>query len=339
MNPDPVRLIFVVPTPDDFHSGGNLYNANLIEALKSLEYECVIAQPSDLQKLKTTSENFLFWDTLFLDQIKYINPEEDNWLIVHHLESLHPPNGYASDQWFEEKEADLLKKFDGFIVSSGFTSNYLESKGFQKEKIIVVEPALDRKAEIPYRNFKGVNALIVANLQERKGIAPFLKRLSNIELPENLRITLAGSDQFEPEYAQRCKNLIERSSTLSKHFNYLGQVSPVNIWRLYQEANLLISTAFMETYGMAIQEAAATGLPLLVLNGGNAANHVKESENGLVGQDLSDLIDKLCRIAENPGFHRSLAKNAERMAMSNQYTWEEAAKGLIKFLGGGRKKV
>ncbi len=335
MNPDPSRLVFVVPQPDEFHSGGNIYNANLIGALKDLKVDCTIAQPADLLRLEIRKNSFLFWDTLYLDQLRYLNANDNNWLIVHHLESLYPSKGYSSDQWFEENEAALLKKFDGFLVSSDFTSNYLKSKGFSKEKIIAIEPALDRKPEISSRDFQTVNALMVANLQERKGIEPFLKSLSEKELPSNLKITLAGSDQFEPEYAQKCLRMIENSPTLGKNFHYLGQASPEEIWALYQQVNLFISTAFMETYGMAIQEAAATGLPLLVLNGGNAANHVKEAKNGMVSQDMSDLVDKLCRIAKNGQLHQKLAQNAENMALRNQYTWEEAGKCLVKFLEGG----
>ncbi|KAA3621819.1 MAG: glycosyltransferase [Bacteroidetes bacterium] len=336
MNPDLAKLIFVIPPPDDFHSGGNLYNANLINALKRLKVECTVLQPVDLLRSEIKTNSFLFWDTLFLDQIMYLNPNDNNWLIVHHLESLYPPEGYSADEWFEEHEAKLLKKFDGFLVSSDFTSSYLESKGFSNEKIMVIEPALDRKAEVPSRDFEVVNALLVANLQERKGIEPFLRALMRKKLPSNLNITLAGSDQFEPGYTQKCLDLIESSSVLHNHFHYLGPKSPEEIWALYTQVNLFISTAFMETYGMAIQEAASTGLPLLVLNGGNAANHVEEGINGLVGQDMSDLVDRLCRIAKNSQLHQQLAENAENMALRNQYTWEEAGKRLVKFLEGGQ---
>ncbi len=332
MNPDRKKLNFVIPDPVSFHSGGNLYNAALIHALSAMGQECSLVNPAELSALRSTREEYFFWDTLFFDQLSYLLPKANNWLIVHHLESLYPSEGFSSVQWFEQRERQLLEKFDGFLVSSNFTAKYLEKGGLPRKKIIVVEPALDKKPEITERRIENVKALIIANLQERKGIVPFLKNLSDARLPEGLKISIAGSARLEPAYAQRCMELIDHLPMLKKHVQYLGEISPEDVWELYSRANLFISTAFMETYGMAIQEAAAAGLPLLVLNGGNAGNHVFEEKNGVVCDRIESLVVQLCRIAENPELHKKLAANAEKMARGNNYTWEKAAKRLMKEL-------
>jgi glycosyltransferase involved in cell wall biosynthesis len=332
MNPDLKRLIFVVPDPDKFHSGGNLYNAALINALESFGQNCSIVEPEQLPVADFKKKSIFFWDTLFLSQLAKRQPDCNNWLIVHHLESLYPPVGYTSNQWFQEKEAPLLEKFDRFLVSSTYTAEYLKQRGFSDEKIIVIVPALGMKPEIPQRQFKSVNALIVANLQERKGIEPFLKALVEKDLPEGLTITIAGSAKFEPAYAQRCIELMDKSPVLKKHFRYLGEVAPEGIWKLYDKANLLISTAFMETYGMALQEAAAKGLPLLVLNGGNAPNHIVEGKNGIVCDNMESLIDQLYHFTGNPGLHKKMTTMAAQMTRSNDYTWATAARRLMEQL-------
>lgn len=332
MNHDLTGFVFVVPPTDAFYSGGNLYNAALLDALVDEGHPSVVYQPKELSGQKFEGNTFLFWDTLFLDQLEYLHPENNNWLIVHHLESLYPPKGYTAEAIYKEHESPLLSKFDGFIVSSVFTAQYLQQRGLDNKKIVVVEPALDNKPPVFERSFDNLNALIVANLQERKGIEPFLQALKERKIPEGLTIKIVGGDQFETEYAQRCKNLIEGSPRLNKCVHYIGTVAPQKVWEFYALANLFISTAYMETYGMAIQEAAASGLPLLVMNGGNAANHVKGDANGRVCNSMGELADQLCLIAGNPGLHKKMALKAERLASRNEYSWSVAARLLVKEL-------
>lgn len=334
MNPDRQHLYFIIPDPEHFYSGGNIYNAALIRALKAMGQACSLLEPQEPSTIIFREQDYFFWDTLFLNKLASLNPEANNWLIVHHLESLYPPKGFSSIQWFEQNERHLLERFDGFLVSSYFTADYLKKMGLIEQKIIVVEPALDHKPEIPERQIETVNALIIANLQERKGILPFLEVLKEKHLPKGLHITIAGSDKFEPAYAAKCKVLIDGAPKFKKHVQYPGSINPEGVWQLYYRSNLFISTAFMETYGMAIQEAAATGLPLLVLNGGNAGKHVVEGKNGIVCQDLDYLVEQLFKITQNQILHKSLTTHAVQKALANDYTWGAAAKRLVEELVG-----
>ncbi|MCB0654269.1 MAG: glycosyltransferase family 4 protein [Saprospiraceae bacterium] len=329
MNHKDHSLTFVVPPPASFHSGGNLYNAFLIEALKEEGVACSLTEP---EKLTTGNKGTVFWDSLFLGRLEYLDSSASNWLIVHHLESLYPPEGFSSAQWFEQEERRLLEQFDGFLVSSPFTAAYLRGKNLGDQDILVIEPALLFELETPKRQVKSIRALMVANLQERKGIFPFLEALAVHEPGFDFSLTIAGSAAMEPGYAKKCMDFMESEPNLGGKVFYEGAKTPQEIRALYWEANLFISTAFMETYGMALQEAAATGLPLLVMKGGNAGNHVIEGQNGLVFETIPQLVQELNVLAKDLKKLSWLGENAARLAKNNHYSWKDAAKLLINHL-------
>lgn len=329
MNHKDHSLIFVVPPPASFHSGGNLYNAFLIKALEEEGVACFLTEP---ERPITGKKGTVFWDSLFLDRLEYLDPSARNWLVVHHLESLYPPPGISGTLCFEQKERPLLEHFDGFLVSSPFTAAYLREKKLGDRDILVIEPALVFEPETPKRHVKSIRALMVANLQERKGIFPFLEALAVHEPGFDFSLTIVGSAAMEPGYAKKCMDLMKSDPGLSGKVLYAGAKTPQEIRTLYLQANLFISTAFMETYGMALQEAAATGLPLLVRKGGHAGNHVMESQNGLVFETIPQLVQELNVLANDLKKLSWLAENAARFAKNNDYSWKDAAKLLINHL-------
>jgi glycosyltransferase involved in cell wall biosynthesis len=335
-----LRLTFVIPDPDTFHSGGNLYNASLIQALREEGVSCTVGEPemlpgrfTDLSSFFETEKELLLWDTLYLDQLEFLNPLQANWLIVHHLESLFPPAGISSRAWFEKNERSKLEQFDGYLVSSPFTAKYLQENGFDIEKILVITPALSFKPMVGNKDFDKVKALMVANVQHRKGIKPLLRALAKRPRIPGFSLTIAGSLEMEPEYAQSCLEFIENNPYLKEVIHFGGPKSPEEVIQLYEQSNLYISTAFMETYGMSLQEASAVGLPLLVLDGGNAANHVKEGENGFVLTDIHSLVAQLQQLTIIRALFEKVGRRAEALAENENYSWKTAAEKFIKRVG------
>ena len=110
---------------------------------------------------------------------------------------------------FERQERPLLELFDGLVVTSEFSKNYFLEKGLQKS-IVVVPPACEMSAAVlpsgSLRASRSVHCLLVANLVATKGILPFFQALAKATWRggEHLQITLAGSDNIEPDYAEHC---------------------------------------------------------------------------------------------------------------------------------------
>lgn len=329
-------ITFVIPDVHAFQSGGNIYNKNLIAGLRE---NGAIIKVMDLVEFKeqliAQLQGHYFFDTLYFTQLEQVFTRKSKqvqfWLIVHHLESLYPPKNWTALNYFQQKEYPSLIQFDGFLTSSQFTADYLTTNFLSQPKI-VIPPAIDY---LPNTNFTRktipIKALIVANLVERKGILPFLQKLNTsslIQQPNQLQIQLIGSATIEKVYAQKCITFFNKNPALQKMVSYEGQLSSVQLHSYYQESNLFISTAFMETYGMALQEARAFRLPILGLDGGNVKHHILQSSTGYLAKDLNNLIHQLENLVSTPNSLAILQKYINENAPTFD-TWKQAGVQLI----------
>ena len=152
---------FWIPDPKAFHSGGNLYNDNLINAL---QVKGIVGQQitkGDIKSIKKGS--YLFVDTLYLDQLDELPTDSSLVLIVHHLESLFPPSGWQSEAYFQRFEKEKLEKFDAFLCSSAFTKSYLQANGLSDKHYLVVPPAIGFETSAFHPESSIVQPLLVAN--------------------------------------------------------------------------------------------------------------------------------------------------------------------------------
>lgn len=327
---------FVIPDVKSFQSGGNIYNKNLIGGLVKIGYSIEVLDWNTYIKTKEGGQGYYFFDTLYLIQLKeYLPRQRKNtyfFLIVHHLESLYPPKNWTSQRYFLEKEYPLLKLFDGFLTSSQFTADYLKGNRLKAKKI-VVPPAIGFQPPRPVnKSTVNIQAIMVANLVERKGILPFLQILTNnqyLQQTQNLQIHLIGTNEIERDYAKSCLQLIEQNPILKKIISYHGQLSTPQVHSLYQKANLFISTAFMETYGMALQEARAFQLPILALKGGNVENHVDNTRTGWLTENMADIVHQLVNLIKHPKDLVSTQQYIINQPTPNIYNWEAAAKQFV----------
>lgn len=332
-----MTITFVIPDVHAFQSGGNIYNKNLIAGLQKNGYSIEVLDLATFQQQAMNElKGYYFFDTLYFTQLDSVFAKKNKhtrfWLIVHHLESLYPPKGWTTTQYFSQKEKSFLAQFDGFLTSSQFTADYLIAYHLLQPKIVIL-PAIDY---LPQNNFlkktAPIKALIVANLVERKGILPFLESLQHSPLihpPHQLQIQLIGTAAIEKAYAQQCLALLKKNRPLRQIIHYQGQLSAEQLHFYYQASHLFISTAFMETYGMALQEARAFSLPILGINGGNVKHHIIEGETGYLVDNIDSLICQLERMIASPNLLRDLQRNIKQQTPIF-YNWEQAGIQLIQ---------
>lgn len=322
---------FVLPESSNVPSGGNLYNQFFIDALRAKNQSVQEISWSDFLNSQAPGDYFV--DTLFmadLATVKEASAGQNRFLILHHLESLFPPKGISPDRLFQSKEKKILDQFKGFLATSSFSKEYLIQRAYAEEQIFVIPPALCFEPPKGKREVEQIKALIVANLVERKGILEFIEIFNRYkERPQDFQLKIIGSTEIEPEYARLCKEKLSQNSFLSNRIHFLGAVDPSEMVNHYAWSNLLISAAAMETFGMAIQEALASGVPVLCIRGGYSEEHIQIGETGFSYSSIPELVDGFIKLSKEQSVHQKLC---EQLFQKNTlaYTWEHAAELFIQ---------
>ncbi len=99
-----------------------------------------------------------------------------------------------------------------------------------------------------------------------------------------------------------------------------GQLDQPAIRDRFAEADLYVSPAVLESFGIAALEARCAGLPVLAFAGTGVADFITDGRNGsLVGSD-GHLAAELARLACSPAARAELAGHRQG---GSGYRWEE----------------
>ncbi len=185
-------------------------------------------------------------------------------------------------QWMKDamKEHYLFKNFNVKIYKPEIRS--LEAcyfkKSNNKNKFNVFYPAFDYR----YKN----HALLIDIVSELIiNRSPLLENLQFI-------ITLENSSRFY--------NMVSEFS-YQKYFKFVGILTSDEVYQYYFDADLLIFTSLLESFGLPLLEASQTGIQILSINK-SYANEVLDGYDGVLyanQDDVSDWARKLEIFANN----------------------------------------
>ncbi|HEX6275974.1 MAG TPA: glycosyltransferase family 4 protein [Polyangiaceae bacterium] len=324
-------LVFVLPPGSAEPSGGNVYNRELSRALAELVPVTLTTFAQADVALRTGKHGVFLFDTLELEATGALGPSapgQVRLLVVHHLPSLEPSVRFDASDLARENEA--LARFDGFVATSDFTRELLVARGHTERGILTVPPAASPSASAIRIYAPPLSALLVANVIPRKGVLELFEALADVvrgELALSLRIV--GGIGMAPAYVERCHRTLARSPALSAAVRFGGPVPYELMGATYDAAHVLVSASSMETFGMAIYEARAHGLPVLALDGGYVRHHFTDGENGVLCRTPHELAATLCELSEDERRMRALFDAAQGSRISAPYGWPEAAKRFL----------
>lgn len=325
---------FLLPRGSEQISGGNLYNAGFLDALerRSAGARASIEQLGVV--LARREPGIYLIDTLDLSVAGAIERRaigQQFGLVVHHLPSLEP--GLNPTAAAVAGERAVLPLFDFWVATSEYTRDLLLKRGFPAERVVVVPPGLGpvrraaRSAEPP------LVAVLVGNLIPRKGVLELLGALARQLAPtDRFELSIVGRTDQDPEYARSCHELVEGSPELARVTHFTGAVAPDDMPDVYGRAALLVSASLMETFGIALQEARAHGLPILALDRGNAREHVIPGENGWLASSVESLCDRLLELSREPEILRAAFARAQAAPVASE-TWDAVVGRFLAWLG------
>jgi glycosyltransferase involved in cell wall biosynthesis len=325
------ELVFALPARSAEVSGGNVYNEELMRALGREYAVTALRVPECIARVQQGQPSFYFIDSLDLEKSASFPPARTGQyfgLIVHHLATLEP--GVETPDL--ERERSMLSRFHLLITTSPFTAELLRERGYDSSRILTVPPAPPTDGcALPTPAPPFVFSM-VCNLIPRKGVLELFEHLARlVHTTDCFHLEVAGRSDIEPKYAEACLE-VAQSSTLRSIVRYLGPVPHEQIAECYRRAAAFVSTSKMETFGMALQEARAYGIPILAVDAGHARHHFTAGENGLLFESAASLARELLALSREPARMQRFFADAQRLRAPSDYTWTAAAEEFSRQL-------
>lgn len=221
----------------------------------------------------------------------------------------------------ERGAAALARRSDRVIAPSRALASALRTAGIPRAHIAVVPPGVDRIGVTRRRSDRG---LCVANWTKEKGIRTLL---AAIEWLPDVRLDLVGGTP-DREYAQLIRHDIGRPR-LRARVRALGTKRGAALARLYRSAAFFVLPAIRESYGMAVSEALAAGLPVIACDI-PATREVTGGAALLVPRGKVDpLADAIDRVARDARLRERLARRSRERARVF-LTWRESEREFVK---------
>jgi glycosyltransferase involved in cell wall biosynthesis len=320
---------FVVPDLGGRPTGGTRYNARLIQELGRSGVALGVCTADDVRDAE------LIWiDSLYLERVPEIRRARRAariGIVLHYLPSLVEHGAERLE--LAEPERAALDAADLLLVPSEFMARTAVRAGFADRAVFVVEPGTDvaLSARAPSVEH-GVRALFVGHLVPNKRLEPLLLALAVARLPEGrFSLRIAGDLAADAAYASRCRAVAADSPLLARSVTFLGNLEPKAVEAELAAANLFVSASRMESYGMALRDARAAGVPIVACPGGHVAAHVAPASGGELVIDEAALADACARLASDLGEHRRRVECA-RANVPPARPWSDAAADLVAAL-------
>lgn len=233
----------------------------------------------------------------------------------------------------EASERQALAAAALVIVTGKSTVAALANYGVGRDRIAVVEPGT---AGAPLaRGSRGAASelLSVAALTPGKGHDTLIRALASVP-HRRWHLTCAGSlDRHPPTVARLLARL--RADDLDDRVSLVGELNEPELAACYDRADLFVLATLHETYGMAVAEALARGLPVVSTTTGAIPELVDPAGDGagllVPPDDAEALADALTRVLGDAHIRERLAEGARRVR-DRLPTWEEAAERMAAAL-------
>ena len=178
--------------------------------------------------------------------------------------------------------------------------------------------------------------LCVARLIERKGQHHLLEAFAQLRrgCKRSLRLIFVGTGDAEPELRDLAVRLSIIDAVTFKGFLSRDQMPPI-----YREADVFALPSQQEGMSIALLEAMASGLPVIVTDTGGTAELVTQGLNGeIVGwNDVQALTAALRHLLDSDDLRRRMGEESRRRAL--QFGWPVLATRYLELCARGMRPI
>lgn len=221
-----------------------------------------------------------------------------------------------------------LRRADKVIAVTRLEADFLvKVAGADPNKITVIPEGVDLdlfKPKIDKSEQEKV-ILFVGRIAQEKGLMYLIKAIPRVtKVFPSISVLMVGEDQGIQE------NLIKAAENLGveKIVHFLGPKFGYELARTYRKARVFVLPSLYETFGLAILEAMASGLPIVTTRTGGIPELVEDGSNGmLVGpRNHEALAEAIIKLLSDPDL--SLGMSKRNPVKAKRYSWESVAESI-----------
>lgn len=175
-----------------------------------------------------------------------------------------------------------------------------------------------------------VKLLYVSHLQRHKAhlhLIPLAQELKQLGVDFEIAICISRDD--DPALHDMLINSI-RDARLDKKFVITGRVSPERLDELYAESDVFVYPSLCESFGFAMVEATAAGLPVVAADTQINREILGPGAGYFPPMDPAAGAEGVKRLAENPQARVDSAISSQRHQADLIPTWKESATRLVE---------
>ncbi len=165
--------------------------------------------------------------------------------------------------------------------------------------------------------------LTVARLVRHKGLHHLIKAFS--QLKTDYRLVIVGGGAHTDDYVAELNHLAADDLRIIM----AGEQSGDNLAQLFSQAGLFVQPSESEGLSVALLEAMAYGLPVLVSDIPENLEAVGGYGWSFANKDVADLASKLQQWLDNPEASQELAKQAQNR-VGSEYNWHNITNSTLK---------
>ena len=181
-------------------------------------------------------------------------------------------------------------------------------------------------AKNPPRNDE-INIVCVGRLIDRKGQDHLLRAFANLHLRSELtvKLTLVGTGDAEASLKKLAADL-----RVTDDVHFTGVVSSDVMPQVFREAEVFVLPSQNEGMSIALLEAMACGLPVVVTDTGGTAELVKENVNGFIvpWSNVNNLTEKLALLVSDQQMRHRMGNASRQTAMN--FSWLTMARKYLE---------
>ncbi len=223
---------------------------------------------------------------------------------------------------------DTIKEARVLIVATRFAKRLYE-KYVNEDKVIVIPFGIDVK-EIKVKDYNRsqdkVSIMYAGALTYRKGVYYLLRAFAGItKQNKNVELHIYGSGPQE-HYLKA----LASSLGISHRVYFHGLISREELLKEYSRHDIYVHPSLSESFGLAILEAMAAGLPVIAFNIPNVNEIVEHGRVGLLAKrgDSTDLSKKLTLLTDDEKLRKTLGLSA-REKTREVYDWNIVSQKYI----------